>query len=513
MASVHVGIGHQDDLVIARAADVERVLVLLFVRILPLPSDARPQRHDKRPDFIAGQHLVEPRLFHVQDLALQRKNGLKFPVPSHLRGTACGFALDDEQLAEGRVLLRAVGQFPGERPSVQRALSTDQLLGFPGRVARPGRVDGLADDLAGDGRVLVKIDAQGVVHRRLDEALHFAVPQLGLGLAFELRIAQLDAHDRGEALPHVVPGQRLRVLLQEIVRVGVVIDGPRERRLEPDQMGPALAGIDVVGKGIEILGVGVVVLDGDFQGEIRLFDLHKDRLMEGRLGSVQMLHKGHDAALVPEALFLFLPLTGIPERDAQPLVEEGQLAQTLRQDVETEVDRFEDLPVWLEHDLRATFPGLARDLQGLGRLASLIPLLEDLAVLPDFELQPLGERIHHGNPDTVQSAGNRVGPLFELAPGVQHRQGHLGGRLLLGRMHAGRDAPPVIDHHHASIDLDRHVDRFAEPGHVLVHAVVDHFVDEVMEAVGSRAPDVHGGALADRIQALQDLDLVRVIPF
>src|SRR2546426_4520250 len=44
---------------------------------------------------------------------------------------------------------------------------------------------------------------------------------------------------------------------------------------------------------------------------------------------------------------------------------------------------------------------------------------------------------------------------------------------------------------------DRDLDRLAEPGHVLVNAVVHHFVDEVVEALGAGGPDVHGGALAE----------------
>ena len=61
MRSVHIGVGHQDDLVIAQFADVEIVL-----------PDARAQCRDQDPDFLVPQHLVIARFLDVQDLAAQR---------------------------------------------------------------------------------------------------------------------------------------------------------------------------------------------------------------------------------------------------------------------------------------------------------------------------------------------------------------------------------------------------------------------------------------------------------
>jgi hypothetical protein len=43
--------------------------------------------------------------------------------------------------------------------------------------------------------------------RGLDLALDLGVAELGLGLALELRVGQLDADDRGQALADVVAGE------------------------------------------------------------------------------------------------------------------------------------------------------------------------------------------------------------------------------------------------------------------------------------------------------------------
>ena len=57
------------------------------------------------------------------------------------------------------------------------------------------------------GRVLIKVLADAFRDRRLHGALDVGVAELGLGLALELGIGQLDADDRGQPLAHVVAGE------------------------------------------------------------------------------------------------------------------------------------------------------------------------------------------------------------------------------------------------------------------------------------------------------------------
>ena len=59
------------------------------------------------------------------------------------------------------------------------------------------------------------------------------------------------------------------------------------------------------------------------------------------------------------------------------------------------------------------------------------------------------------------------------------------------------------------MDRDGHLG--AEAGQGLVHGVVDHLVDEVVQAQDTGRADVHPGALADRLQALQDRDVLCVV--
>ena len=146
-----------------------------------------------------AEHLVVARLFDVEDLALERKDGLIAAVAAHLGGAAGGFALDEEYLAAGGVALLAIGELAGQAAGIERGLAAGELAGLAGGFAGAGGVDALADDFAGDGGVLVEIFAEPFVDQLLDNALDVAI-ELALGLAFELRLRELDAKRRRRGL-------------------------------------------------------------------------------------------------------------------------------------------------------------------------------------------------------------------------------------------------------------------------------------------------------------------------
>src|SRR6185436_10741979 len=106
-------------------------------------------------------------------------------------------SLDDVDLALGRVFFLAVGELAREGGDVERTLSHD-LARLARRLARLGGEDGLVDDLASGARILFEELAELLADDRLDDALHFAGDELGLGLRVERRVRVLDGDDRGE---------------------------------------------------------------------------------------------------------------------------------------------------------------------------------------------------------------------------------------------------------------------------------------------------------------------------
>ena len=230
-------------------------------------------------DRVAAQHLVEAGLLDVQDLAADRQDRLEAPIAPLLGRAAGRVALDDVDLALRRIALLAVGQLARQRAAVERTLAADQIAGLAGRLARARRVDRLLDDALGDDRVLFEERAEPIVDDRLDDALDLGVPELGLGLPFELRLRNLDADDAGQALADVVTADVLLEVLRQVVAGRVGVDRARQRGAEPGEVRAAFVGVDVVGERVHQLGVAVVPLQRDLDLDAVLLALHVDGLV------------------------------------------------------------------------------------------------------------------------------------------------------------------------------------------------------------------------------------------
>src|SRR5262249_23014636 len=203
--AVDVGVGHDDDAVVAELLDVE-----------VLRAHTAAKRRDHRLDLVAAEHLVEARLLDVQDLALERQDRLEATVASLLRRPAGRLSLDDVELALRRIALLAVGELAGKRAAVQRALAADEIARLARCLARPRGVDRLAADAPRDAWVLFQICAQLVVENRFDDPLYLGVAELRLGLPLKLRMRDLDADDRRQPFADVVAGDAFLQILGQV---------------------------------------------------------------------------------------------------------------------------------------------------------------------------------------------------------------------------------------------------------------------------------------------------------
>ena len=245
-----------------------------------------------------------------------------------------------------------------------------------------------------------------------------------------------------------------------------------------------------------------------------------DRIaQEDRLGDYRLEpargpgHVGPDAALEVEGRVAAAALIG--QVNFHPRHQERQLPQSLGQGVEFKSDRVpvfvaEYLPVRLEADAGpgdVLVPNLASRADAvLGDPAEV--LLKVIApVARDLHFKVLGKGVYDRNPDAVQAARNLVGVGVEFAPGVQVGHDHFQGRNALVAVPVHGDAATVVGNLAVPVRGQLHRDSAAVPGHDLVHAVVDHLVHAVVQPGQGRVADVHGGALADRLQPLESPDL------
>ncbi len=206
-------------------------------------------------------------------------------------------------------------------------------------------------------------------------------------------------------------------------------------------------------------------------------------------------HEVADAALVVELLGLpACPL--VAQDDSQAPGEKRSLAQTLGQRRRRELGLLEDVRVGKKGDDRAGLvllgdPDRLHVPRGLAP-CELLPV--DLAVPPDLRDEPLGERVHDRDADTVQTAGDLVPLASELASGVELRQDDGQRRKSLVGDDVHRNAGARVADGHGVVRMDGHVDEVVSIRERLVDGVVDHLVDEVMQAARARRPDVHPGS-------------------
>ncbi len=140
------------------------------------------------------------------------------------------------------------------------------------------------------------------------------------------------------------------------------------------------------------------------------------------------------------------------------------------------------------------------------------------SALVNVQQQLFRQRIDHADTDTVQTTGNLVAVVVELATGVQHGHDHFGSRHFAIELFAhllvfaDRDTATVVGNRHRAVGMDVHRDVVCMASQGFVDRVVDNLEHHVMQtgAVMDVA-DIHAGTLADRLQAFQCSDAVGIV--
>ena len=189
----------------------------------------------------------------------------------------------------------------------------------------------------------------------VDDALDFAVAQLGLGLAFELRFPYFDADDRRQAFADVFAGQVVFVLFDDAGTAAIIVDRTRQAGTEAAQMRTPFFSEDIVDEGQDIFTVAVVILHGNVDDDLVLFAVDvDDRRIDGLMAFVEEFDERRQAAFITVDFALaFAALIG--QGDVQAFIEESQFAQARLQGIEV-IDRVrEDFMVRFERNFRPRF--------------------------------------------------------------------------------------------------------------------------------------------------------------
>src|SRR5574344_2620164 len=112
MRSIDIGIGHNDDFMISCLCNIEGLLRVLD--IIVVPGKTCTDGGNYRLKLVVSENLVFLCLFHIEHLSPERKDGLESSVTALLCGSACRVSLNDENLTLCGILFRAVGKLTGK---------------------------------------------------------------------------------------------------------------------------------------------------------------------------------------------------------------------------------------------------------------------------------------------------------------------------------------------------------------------------------------------------------------
>src|ERR1700730_4551344 len=269
-------------------------------------------------------------------------------------------------------------------------------------------------------------------------------------------------------------------------------------------MRSALHRMDIVGVCEDRFVVGVGPLQRDFNVDALTHAFEENHVVQRGAALAHRFDEFRDPALIME--FLVLAGASVLEPDFEPGVEIGHFAQVARDYFVLEEDLFENCRIRRECSFGAgTFGGAALLDLVLGHTV-LVVLVINLAVLADLDFELHAQCVNHRSPDAMQTAGNLVRAAIEFAARMQDRVHDFEGVALLRRMRSDRNSATVIFDRNAIVAQNLDVDLGAMTGQRLVNRVIDDLRDQMMETALGGVADVHAGALANRLETLENPD-------
>ena len=348
-----------------------------------------------------------------------------------------------------------------------------------------------------------------LAYKRTDER----IVQFVFRLRFELRVYEFYGNHRRDAFAHVLAGKLVRFFHQPRF-LAVIVDYFGQRKAQALYVRAAVDGIYVIRVRIYHFVVRFVVLNRHFAHRIavRLFEIQGLREQQLFAGSVQIFHERTDAAFVAERIFLFLPRALIFQRNAKPLVQIRQLAQTDFQRVVHKIGGFENFFIGKKSYFRASFLGIAHHLHAALRHAAVVHLLVNVPVLIYFRFQPFRKRVHRLYAYAVQAARYLIpGIPAELAARVHFGEYYFQRGNSLFRVNIHGDAAPVVAHGAAAVGIDGYFDVRAVSRQRLVDRVIHNLVHKVVQPFRIGGGNIHAGAFSDVFQAVENLYLFRAV--
>ena len=171
--AVNVGVGHDDDAVVAQLVDVE-VVGAALARVCCDFADAGTKRRDERDNFSAGEQFFVACFFNVQDLAAQWQDGLEFAITALLGRATSGVALHDVDFAKRWIFFLAIGQLAGQAHAVENTFASCHFARFASGFTRARSFHNFAAQNFGVVRAFFQKVTKRFGHDVFHRSSHFA---------------------------------------------------------------------------------------------------------------------------------------------------------------------------------------------------------------------------------------------------------------------------------------------------------------------------------------------------
>jgi hypothetical protein len=201
----------------------------------------------------------------------------------------------------------------------------------------------------------------------------------------------------------------------------------------------------------------------------------------------------------------------VGDRDGEALVEERHLLHPPGQHLVRPFGRLKDRVIRPEQSRGAGFIRRVAARHRPGRVAPLVGLVPDVAVLVHLHLGADREGVHDRDADPMQATGYRIGLAVELAARMQRGHDDLKRGPVLHRVLVNGDAAAVVYDPDTAVGQQCHLDVGGVASHRLVDRVVHNFLDQVVQTALAGRADVHAGPFADSLQPFKNRDRACVV--
>ena len=305
MRPVHIGIRHNNDLVVPQLADIKIIM------------NPRAESRDHGFDLSIGINFIQSRLFHIQDFTAKRQNSLRRTASGSLGRTACRISLHDIDLAILRIFIGTVRQLTRKSAPFQRRLTPCQIPRLSGRLSGTLRQNRLLADRLGNRRILLQEIGELFTDHTVNRSSGFRIPQLLFRLSFKLRIFHLYTDNSRQTFPDILSGKIRFTVFQQFISACIIVKSLRQRIPETYQMRTALRCINIIDKSIYAFVIGIIMLQGhlNIHAVPAALEIH-NVVVQCFLTLIQICNKLLDTALVMEFFLLFLPFSFINKNNS-----------------------------------------------------------------------------------------------------------------------------------------------------------------------------------------------------